>query len=43
MDIVVKDMLNPTSVNRDEMINFSVNQSLDKIYFILVKALNSAD
>ncbi len=43
MDNMIKDMLNSTGVNRDEMVNLSVNQSLDKIYFILVKALNSSD
>lgn len=43
MDLVIKEMLNPVHVSRDELINLSVNASLDKIYFILVKALNSAD
>lgn len=43
MDNVIKDILSNTGVNRDELINLSVNQSLDKIYFILVKALNSSD
>jgi len=43
MDIVIKEMLNPEKTNRDELINLSVNASLDKIYFILVKALNNTD
>jgi len=43
MDLIIKEMLNPAKNNRDELINFSVNMSFDKIYFILVKALNSAD
>ena len=43
MDMVIKDMLNSEAATRDELINFSVNQSLDKVYFVLVKALNSAE
>jgi len=43
MDLVIKEMLNPVRISRDELINLSVNASLDKIYFILVKALNNAD
>jgi uncharacterized protein YukE len=43
MDLLVKDVLNPHKENTDELINFSVNASLEKIYFILVKSLNSAD
>ncbi|MBP5697912.1 MAG: hypothetical protein J6W96_00085, partial [Alphaproteobacteria bacterium] len=43
MDIVMKDMSSSSGTNRDELVNFSVNQSLDKVYFILVKALNSAE
>lgn len=43
MDIIIKEMLNPEGTNRDELINLSVNASLDKIYFILVKALNNTD
>lgn len=43
MDIIIKEMLNPEGTTRDELINLSVNASLDKIYFILVKALNNTD
>lgn len=43
MDLVIKEMLSPTTISRDELVNLSINASLDKIYFILVKALNSAD
>ena len=43
MDVVIKDMLNSSATSRDEIVNLSVNQSLDKIYFVLVKALNSSD
>lgn len=43
MDIIIKEMQNPNGSNHDELINLSVNASLDKIYFILVKALNNTD
>lgn len=43
VDIIIKEMFNPQGNSRDELINLSVNMSLDKIYFVLVKALNSAD
>ena len=43
MDMIIKELFNPAYPNHDELINFSVNMSLDKIYFILVRALNSAD
>lgn len=41
MDILIKQI--STQQNRDELLNFAVNTSLDKVYFILVKALNNAD
>lgn len=43
MDILIKEMSNPVHNNKDNLINLSVNYSLDKIYFILIKALNNAD
>ena len=43
MDILLKDISNSTDSTRNELINFAVNASLDKIYFILVKTLNSAE
>lgn len=43
MDMIIKELFNPAYQNHDELINFTVNMSLDKIYFILVRALNSAD
>ena len=43
MDMIIKELFNPSYPNHDELINFAVNMSLDKIYFILVRALNSAD
>lgn len=43
MDILLKDISNATDNTRNELINFAVNASLDKIYFILVKTLNSAE
>jgi hypothetical protein len=43
MDILIKDISNSVSPAKDELINFAVNASLDKIYFVLVKTLNSAE
>jgi len=43
MDIFIKKASSSKDMERNELINFAVNSSLDKIYFILVKALNSAD
>ena len=43
MDIVMKEMQSSDGTSHDELINLAVNQSLDKIYFILVKALNNSD
>lgn len=41
MDILIKKM--SSQQDRDELINLTVNASLDKIYFVLIKALNNAD
>ncbi len=43
MDVLIKEMTNSAQENRNELLNFSVNGALDKVYFILVKALNSAE
>lgn len=43
MDLVIKDILNPDGTNRNELLNLSVNTSLDKVYFVLIKALNSTE
>lgn len=43
MDNLIKDMTNPLSSNRDELVNFAVNASAEKMYFILIKALNNAE
>ena len=41
MDMLIKELLSTN--NRNELLNFTVRNSLDKVYFILVKALNSAE
>ena len=43
MDILLKDISNSDETSKNELINFAVNSTLDKIYFILVKTLNSAE
>lgn len=43
MDILLKDISSSDETTRNELINFAVNSALDKIYFILVKTLNSAE
>lgn len=43
MDIIIKDILNPNKDNHNELLNLSVNTSLDKVYFVLIKALNSTE
>ena len=43
MDILLKDISNSNETEKNELINFAVNSALDKIYFILVKTLNSAE
>ena len=43
MDLAIKDVLNPDGASKDEIVNLSVNSALDKVYFVLVKALNSVD
>lgn len=43
MDLAIKDILNNDKGNRNELLNLSVNTSLDKVYFVLIKALNSME
>lgn len=43
MDLLIKNMLKPTQFSTEELINLSVNSSLEKIYFVLIKALNNVD
>ncbi len=43
MDILVKKLLSAETINKNELINLSVNHSLEKIYFILIKSLNNAE
>jgi hypothetical protein len=43
MDILLKDIANSEETTKNELINFAVNSDLDKIYFILIKTLNSAE
>ena len=43
MDTFIKEMAAPAEESRDELINLSVNASLDRMYFILIKALNNAE
>ncbi len=43
MDILIKEMSNPLQPERDNLLNLSVNYALDKVYFILIKALNNAE
>ena len=43
MDNFIKEMISLSEESRDELINLSVNTSLDRVYFILIKALNCAE
>lgn len=43
MDIMIKKLLSTEIINKNELINLSVNHSLEKIYFILIKSLNNAE
>ena len=43
MDMLIKELSNPLQSDRDNLLNLSVNYALDKVYFILIKALNNAD
>lgn len=43
IDVMIKEMNNPLPTRKEELINLSVNMSLDKIYFILIKTLNNAE
>lgn len=43
MDMLIKELSNPQQPDKDNLLNFSVNYGLDKVYFILIKALNNAE
>ncbi len=43
MDILIKEMISADDETRNEFINLAVNSSLDKVYFVLIRALNSAE
>ena len=43
MDLVIKEVLNSEETTKNEIINLSANSALDKVYFVLVKALNSVE
>ena len=43
MDVMIKEMNNPLPTRKEELINLSVNMSLDKLYFVLIKTLNNAE
>ena len=43
MPYLLKEINAPKQMSRNELLNLTVNSSLDKIYFTLIKALNSAE
>ena len=43
MDLAIKEVLNSDEITKNEIINLSANSALDKVYFVLVKALNSVE
>ena len=43
MEGLIKELYAPKQMTRNEILSFAVNSSLDKIYFTLIKALNSAE
>ena len=43
METLIKELNNPSVMSKDEILSMAVNHSLDKIYFTLIKALNSAE
>lgn len=43
METLIKELNNPSVMTKDEILSMAVNNSLDKIYFTLIKALNSAE
>ncbi|MBR5598522.1 MAG: hypothetical protein IKW39_00615, partial [Alphaproteobacteria bacterium] len=43
MEGLIKELTSPKQMTKNEILNFAVNSSLDKIYFTLIKALNSAE
>ena len=43
MEGLLKEINAPKQMSKNELLNLTVNSSLDKIYFTLIKALNSAE
>ena len=43
MDVLIKEIAAAEGLSHSELINFAVNASLDKIYFVLIKTLNNAE
>ncbi len=43
MDLLIKKLLHTENTEKNELINLSVNYSLDKIYFTLIKSLNNVE
>ena len=43
MDVLIKEIAAAEGLSHNELINFAVNASLDKIYFVLIKTLNNAE
>ncbi len=43
MDGLIKEIAGSDSLKHNELINFAVNSFLDKVYFVLIKALNNAE
>ncbi len=43
METLIKELGNPSVMTKDEILSLAVNNSLDKVYFTLIKALNSAE
>ena len=43
MEGLIKEINSPKQMTRNEILNLAVSSSLDKIYFTLIKALNSAE
>ncbi len=43
MDLMIKEISNSTTEQRNELINISVKSSFDKIYYILLKVINNVE
>ena len=43
MDGLIKEIAASDNLRHNELINFAVNSFLDKVYFVLIKALNNAE